>query len=182
MSRGRANDKKRCPDQEIEPTRVKWDDGGAEADIDLKDEIALRIKDDEAARDFYIRTREMAIRIATIAAFGKEMRWPSVDGETMLWAGKVAMWSTERMYEQFKEYAAETETQALAKEIVRHVKGVCRGKEKRMAHSHLLKRLDHRFKSNDIKGVIELLVVSGDIQIVQGPKGANGKVPVYYTI
>ena len=99
----------------------------------------------------------------------------------MHWAGHVAVWATEQMCQQFQRYAAETETQALAKEILRHVKTAKKTEPgKRLAHSRLLKKLDHRFKSNDVKGVIELLVSSGDMTMEQDPKGANGRAPIFY--
>lgn len=179
MTRGRLTDYKRSPDQEIIPTPVRWGIGGEDADVDLKEEIAIRISADEDARDFYVRTREMAIRIATIVGFGKDMRMPVVDRETMQWAGSVALWSTERMYRQFKEYAAETETQALAKEIKRHIRSA---KGKRISHSDLLRKLDHRFKSGDVKGVIELLVAAGDVRMEQAEVRGKGRKAVFYRV
>jgi hypothetical protein len=181
FSRGRLHDDKRNPDREITPTKVQWGAGGKEADDDLKFEIAKRIEGDEAAEDFYTRCREMAIRIATIAGYGQDMTTPVVDGPTMTWAGHVALWATEQMFQQFQRYAAETETQALAKEILRHVQ-VAKKTESgaRLAHSQLLKKLAHRFKAQEVKGAIELLIGAGDMVMEQGAKGANGRAPIYY--
>jgi hypothetical protein len=179
MTRGRLHDWKRDGAQEVVPTKVRWGVGGEEAYAEFKEELDLRTEDDEDAIDFYSRTKEMALRIATIAGFGKDMKMPVIDAETMQWASKVALWSTGQMYEQYKEYAAETEAQALAKEIVRHVKLCCKT-EKRMAHSHLLKRLDYRFRANEVKGAIELLVMAGDIKMEQVKSGKEGGRPAVF--
>lgn len=180
MSRDRLHDYKRDGAFEVVPTKVRWGIGGEEKYDELKAELELRTEDDEDAIDFYSRTKEMALRIATIVGFGKDMRMPVIDADTMQWASKVALWSTGQMYEQYKEYAAETEAQALAKEIVRHIKMVCKT-EKRMAHSHLLKRLDYRFRAHEVKGAIELLVMAGDVKMEQvKPAKEGGRPAVFY--
>lgn len=180
MTRDRPHDYKRDGSYEVVPSKVRWGIGGEEKYTDLKDELELRTEDDEDAIDFYSRTKEMALRIATIVGFGKDMKMPVIDAETMQWASEVALWSTGQMYEQYKEYAAETEAQALAKEIVRHVRAFCK-KEKRMPHSHLLKCLDYRFRAHEVKGAIELLMEAGDIKKEQArPTKEGGRPPVFY--
>lgn len=180
MTRGRVTDFKRCAEQEIFPKKIAWGIGGQEADQELKDEIDCRVGSDDDAREFYTRTREMALRIAAIVGFGKDMKMPVVDGETMLWSSRIALWSAEQMYTQFKEYAAETETQALAKEIMRHVTAGCKAHGGKMPHSKLLKKLDHRFKAPEVRGALGLLLMAGDLIGEEGAAVANGKAPIFY--
>lgn len=182
MTRGRVSDGKRCADQEVFPKKIGWGEGGQDADQELKDEIECRVDSDEDAREFYTRTREMALRIAAIVGFGKDMKMPTVDRETMIWASRIALWSAEQMYTQFKEYAAETETQALAKEIMRHVAAGSKAYGGKMPHSKLLKKLDHRFKAQEVKGALGLLLMSGDLVGENGEAGANGKAPSFYRV
>ena len=181
-TRGRLPDKERPPDERIFPTMVQWGPGGKEEDDNLNQEIALRILESGEEPDLFVRVRETAIRIATIAGYGRDMKNPVIDGETMNWAGRVSLWSNEQMRLQFNQHSAESEHQALAKEVVRHVKEGCKGPGKRLPHSHLLKKLKHKFRSREIKDVVELLIASGDIQFSKGEQGKNGKAAIYYAI
>ena len=112
---------------------------------------------DPTLEPFLARTAENAIRIATIVSVGQGAK--EIDAETMAWAREIAVWSSDRLAEGAGLYIADSDTQASANAVKRAI--AARGGK--ASHQELLRALQHKYKSRDLKDVLSLLIESGDV-------------------
>ncbi len=155
------------------PINVPWDHAQAERVYDRLDE---EIEERESEAAFLSRTAEMAVRMATIIAIGRNHSSPRVTVEDMEWGRDVALWSAERMIEDAGDYLSENERQSDAQKVVRLIKA--RGRIKK---TDLGRAMQHKLNSRALADLVQGLVDSGEIvaQMERPPSG--GTAVTWYT-
>ncbi len=158
----------------IGPTIIPWEDQAAHAVYKLLGKTIELMGDEQPETvDFFARTAEMAVRLATICAAGRNpLGSPSVSVEDMEWGRDVAWWSARRMMECCNLYMAETENQEWANTIKR----ILRDAGGKMKKWQMLRKLHHRLKARDLKDLLELMQASGTIKVVK-EKSSGGAPP-----
>lgn len=158
---------------EVNPTIIPWENEAAHAVYKLLGKTIELMGDEQPDTvDFFARTAEMAVRLATIRAAGRFPYGPKVSVEDMKWGRDVAWWSARRMMECCALYMAETENQEWANTIKR----ILRDAGGKMSKSGMLRKLQHRLKARDLKDLLELMQASGTIKVEKG-KSSGGAPP-----
>lgn len=161
-------------DHEVVPQAIPWADERAYgAYRTLLREIEIASDKDERREAFFARTAEMAVRLATIRASGRNAFKPAVSVDDLAWGRDVAWWSATNIMRQSADYIAETESQEWANTVVRILKNGGGSMKKR----DLLRKLQHRLKSRDLKDLLEAMQSSGTIVISRAPKKDTGGPP-----
>jgi len=157
---------------EVNPTIIPWEDDAAHAVYKLLGKTIELMGDKEPETvDFFARTAEMAVRLATIRAAGRYPYGPKVSVADMEWGRDVAWWSARRMMECCALYMAETENQEWANTIKR----ILRDAGGKMSKSGVLRKLQHRLKARDLNELLGLIKESGTIKIAT--EKSNGGAP-----
>jgi hypothetical protein len=157
---------------EVNPTIIPWEDEAAHAVYKLLGKTIELMGDEQPETvDFFARTAEMAVRLATIRAAGRFPYGPKVSVEDMKWGREVAWWSARRMMECCALYMAETENQEWANTIKR----IIRDAGGKMSKSGMLRKLQHKMKARDLNELLGLMKESGTIKIVT--EKSNGGAP-----
>jgi Bifunctional DNA primase/polymerase, N-terminal len=125
--------------------------------------------------NFFARSVEMAVRMATIRAIGIDPTQPRISVSDIEWACELALWSAERMRIEVKDWMAENEFQSEAQRAVRFIR-----EAGRLSHSDLLRRLKHKMKARDVNQMMEGLVDAGEVRIVSEDIPPNGGRPARY--
>lgn len=99
------------------------------------------------------RTVEMALRVATILAIGRDSESPAVTLDDFAFARDLAMWSGERMIAETALYVAETDAQASSQLVLRII--ARRGKISARDLSRATQRLNQRERRDVLAGLIE---------------------------
>jgi hypothetical protein len=150
----------------ITPRRVPWADTEAKAVYD-----GITCPNGEVA-PYYTRTREMAVRVATILACGIDPDAAVITADVMAWGRDLALYSAATMVRGVGAYVAETETQQQAKEVER----IVRAAGAPIGHRELCQKLKHKYRASLVKELLATLLESGAIQmdrIVHGPSGGR---------
>lgn len=157
---------------------VPWGEG-AKAIYDDALRHAERIADQNPARgDYYSRSAEMALRMATIVGIGCDPVAPVVTAEAMQWAIRVVAIATKALFENADALIADNVAQAnykMVKAIIRKAKGA-------ISRSALTKAVDGRLPPRVMDDIMGALIEAGDVAVVPGEKAPNGKVPLSYRI
>lgn len=124
------------------------------------------------------RVAEMACRLATIRAIGRDLDNdnPVVRVDDIEWGRDLALWSADRMVADAQSFMSETEHQKNSMLVLRTIRSAPAAT---MDHSELVKKLNYKFKSIDLKGMIASLIEGGDVidaVTPPGPKGGRPKV------
>lgn len=152
--------------------RVAWcPDGSEKLFKDFQKEIEEQADRDPGRADFMVRVAEMAARIATIIAIGRE--GVSVRVEDMRYGIKMARDSMNNMMSGAEEYMAANEQEANVKRVLSLVK-----RKGHIKHSSLMREVRHipaRAFADIIKGLEE----EGSIRVQPEPtKGRKGTIYV----
>lgn len=157
----------------VKPRGVPWGKGakaiydGMSGDIEaVSEEMA----------PYYARSKEMAVRLATIIACGIDPDKPAISTDAMMWARDVALYSARTMAMGVEAHTAETKTQGIAKEIVRII-GKSKGRT--IGQRELGERLRKKYSKRERDEVIAMLLEDGAIcrfQVEFG-KGTKGGRP-----
>ena len=102
---------------------------------------------------------EMAVRMATIRAGGRDPVMPKISEDDMQWGRAVALWSARTLYRMGRLYISETEFQAEANRVLRIIDK--EGGE--ISQETLRARMKNRLKARDLREVIETLEDTGAI-------------------
>lgn len=130
-------------------------------------------------RDFYARTAEYALRIATIYALSENPLAPRVTIEGLRWAMRVAEWSIEAQLFGARQYMASSEAQENANRVLRIVRDLG-GKAKR---AKIAERLRNHFRPRELNEILEALVESSSlIREVTPQKEGPGAPSVTYVL
>lgn len=152
---------------------VPWDDEQAKHVYDTFGR-ALEAREEDAA--FLSRTREMAVRLATIRALGISYMAPRITVADMEWGRDLALWSAERMMEDANDYMSVNEHQATAMRILRVIKA--RGRIKK---GDLLRAMQNRLKAKDLADHLSSLVESEQILVESIRPEAGGTLVQWYS-
>lgn len=149
---------------------VPWDDKYAhQAYMAFGQECERREKD----AVFFTRSAEMAQRMATIRAIGRDGAAAKVTLEDMDWGIALARWSAEQTVEMAADYMTESEHDqhmTSVRTIIRQAGEISR--------SDLVKRVHRQMDSRRLEGVIKMLVDGDMIHEARGPiplSGGRGK-------
>lgn len=149
-----------------------WDNDAARK---VYADFGRSLEDRESDMAFLARTAEIAQRLATIRAIGIRADAPRITVADIEWGRDVALWSAERMMAETSDHIAETQNQADAQRIIR----ILRNKG-RTRHRDLLRCLQHRMKSRDLKDVIDQLRDSGTVTMdTERPPGGGAETRWY---
>jgi hypothetical protein len=147
---------------EIVPNTVPWGTPAAEAVYrTLATEIQIAGDREPECEAFYSRTAEMAVRLATVRACGRNTLKPRVEVDDMEWGRDVAWHSANQQRRLTKLYIADTEIQGEANRILRILTDHGGPMKKR----DLLQRLRHRMRKRDLDDLIKALEESGSIAV-----------------
>ena len=83
---------------------IQWADGAEAVYRRFRDEC-----EEHQPNAYFIRTAEMATRLATILAVGREAEHPKVSVDDIGWGIAVALWSSERMAKDAGMFVSDTE-------------------------------------------------------------------------
>ena len=97
-----------------------WANDGAEDLFTAMQDELFDVKSNEEIAPLYGRTGEMAIRLATIHAAGRDLE--VVDAEAMAWGRDVARWSADQMIVMADENMAENAHAGLGNRVIKFTK------------------------------------------------------------
>jgi hypothetical protein len=166
----------------IHATRVPWaSDDVNRAYMEFGREVLARVDNDPDAEPFLGRAAEMAIRIATIHAIGRDGRLATVTMEDWLFGRSLSMASASIMINDVRMLMAENQYQADYKLILRLIAEAGHGG---IRHSDLYRRIDGRVKASDIKSIVEALTASAQIDAIKHPddRPTRGPWPARYVV
>lgn len=149
---------------------VPWDDKYAHQSYMAFGQECERREQDAV---FFTRSAEMAQRMATIRAIGRDGAAAKVTLEDMDWGIALARWSAEQTVEMARDYMSESEHDqhmTSVRTIIRQAGEISR--------SDLVKRVHRQMDSRRLEGVIKMLVDGDMIHEARGPvpmSGGRGK-------
>lgn len=146
-------------DVEIEPFVIPWGPGAEAVYTGFQREILAWQDRDADAENFIGRAAEMAVRMATIRAGGRDPVMPKVSEDDMEWGRAVALWSARTLYRMGRLYISETDFQSEANRVLRIIDK--EGGE--ISQETLRARMKNRLKARDLREVIETLEDTGAI-------------------
>ena len=157
---------------EIVPTIIPWaDDRAAALHKRHKKEIEVLGDRNEDAVAFFSRTPEIAVRLATVRASGRNALKPSVSAEDMQWGIDVASWSAGTMMRMAGLYMAENDHQAAANRIIRIIADA----GGRATKSQIKQRLKNSIDRRKLEDLLKLMEESGTFHIeISGPPPNGG--------
>jgi hypothetical protein len=117
------------------------------------------ISQDKHMEPFFARTSEIAVRIASIVAWGCGRM--EVIREDMEWGRDVALWSAQNMAASAIDYMAENEHQKMYNRIIRMVENAASGG---LTRRDLLQRLRGAVKAKELEDMLKMALESGDIE------------------
>ncbi|HWE98847.1 MAG TPA: bifunctional DNA primase/polymerase [Caulobacteraceae bacterium] len=126
---------------------VPWFDERAQR---IYDDLAEALDDRTEHREYYMRTAEMAQRLATIRAIGLSADAPAITTEDMVWGRDLAMWSTRTMVAQVSDYMADNPHEAEAKRVLRKIRELGR-----VSKRDLLRALGTKMKGRDLDDILK---------------------------
>lgn len=130
---------------------------------------------DEDAGALFARTAEIAMRLATIVTIG--LGTDCIEQDIMSWARDFARWSSDKLAISAGLYIADSEHQAMANEIRRVIKRLSNG-SKKVKHSDVVQALKQKYKSRDLKDVLEQMIMGG-VMVVERKIPEGGGTPTF---
>lgn len=150
-----ASDLKKPIGTHADPRSVTWSrDGKAEPLFELLKADVERICADDEIEPFFARTVEMALRLATIRAVGRNLSKRAVDQGDMEWGRDLALWSARRMAKAARGYIAENQTQSFSNRVLRAVER----KGGRISHRDLQRSLKGAIKPRELADILKNLL------------------------
>jgi len=146
-------------DVEIEPFVIPWGAGAEAVYMGFQRDILAWQDRDHDAENFIGRAAEMAVRMATIRAGGRDPVAPEITKGDMEWGRAVALWSARTLYRMGRLYISETDFQAEANRVLRLIDA--EGGE--ISQETLRARMKSRLKARELREVIETLEDTGAI-------------------
>ena len=145
---------------------VPWDDKYAHQSYMAFGQECERREQDAV---FFTRSAEMAQRMATIRAIGRDGAAAKVTLEDMDWGVALARWSAEQTVEMAADYMAETQHQGEAQRVIRALQG--RGW---MTFREISQSLKNRLKAKELRDMLDGLVDGGDLDRREDQPPAGG--------
>ncbi|MBS1181951.1 MAG: hypothetical protein H6Q99_1831 [Proteobacteria bacterium] len=146
-------------DIDIDPFVIPWAPGAEAVYISFQRDILAWQDRDPDAENFIGRAAEMAVRMATIRAGGRDPVAPQITVDDMDWGRAVALWSARTLYRMGRLYISETDFQADANRVLRIIDK--EGGE--ISQETLRARMKNRLRARELREVIETLEDTGAI-------------------
>jgi len=140
-------------------------------------EIEKRSDGDREFAAFHSRAAEYAQRLALIRAVGRRGGQVDVEQEDMAWGITIARHCFSYALEAGRDYIADTEAQARAQEILRAIKS----RKGKVSHRDLMRSLQHRYSTRDVKDALDALHQSGAIEVHEKPN-LRGRPTYFYSL
>lgn len=165
-------------DMATEPLcRVQFEGGKTGDAAALFRELRRYCQEHPAGEHLMKRTAEIAIRLATVRAIGRDGQRAAVTLPDMDWGRNVALFSADRMIHDAAAYMSETEWQQKALGILRIIREAPGGV---ITKTKLYQRLNHKYKSAEVKAIIEGLQETGQVSQNSVRVGERGPASVTY--
>lgn len=163
-------------DIEIDPMVIPWGAGAQEIYASFQREILDWQDSDHDAENFIGRAPEMAVRMATIRAGGRNPINPQIAADDMEWGKAVALWSARTLYRMGRLYISETDFQAEANRVLRLIDD----EGGSITQEALRVRMKNRLRARELKEVIETLEQAGAISQEKVDDGGRGPKKMTY--
>ncbi len=137
--------------------------------------IEVKREESSEASALMVRTAEMAVRIATIIAIGRNPNAAITTADLSI-GHAVAMWSAETMIEGAGLYMSVNENQANAQAVLR----IIREKGGSISHRDLSRAIGHKIKVRDLKDILQSLEAAGQIKIPKPFSPSTGGHPIQW--
>jgi len=171
------NDAQADPTQEDRLIELAWcADGVQEHYKAFAREIAALRKKNAHYKEFFVRTAEMALRIATIIAIGCGR--DNVRREDLDYGIKIARTSADFMVEGARDYMAENDNQANMQKIIRILKAA----GGRMSRNALVRKLHGSIKPRDLSDLIRGLAEAEVMEIQEIKQEGAGRPTICYQL
>lgn len=126
------------------------------------------------------RTAEIACRLATIRAIGIAGPDAVVTVGDVEWGREVALWSARRMIADTAAYMSESDHQARAKFVLRHLN---EAPDRYLSRTALCRKVNHRFDGRVLDLVLEGLLDAGQVRLNESDrKGPGRKATGYFAV
>jgi hypothetical protein len=158
--------------------RIEWDSDEVREEFNALVKFALDKMENADIGELYGRTAEMAIRLATIHAVSRAGLAAKLTYDDLAWGIDLAMWSADTMAREASLRLSDTEAQARAKFVLRIISDA-RGPLK---HRDLNRKLQHRFKPQELRDAIQALMDSGTIRKLTSIPPKGGTTTTVYEI
>lgn len=123
------------------------------------------------------RTAEIACRLATIRAIGIAGPDAVVTVADIEWAREVAVWSARRMIADTAAYMSESDHQARAKFVLRHLN---EAPDRYLSRTALCRKVNHRFDGRVLDLVLEGLLDAGQVRLNESDRKGPGRKATGY--
>jgi len=153
--------------------KVVWN-GGRPVYEALETQVE-EISEDKVVEPYFARTAEIAVRLATIVAWGCGRM--EVIREDMEWGRDVALWSANNMAISAMTYMAENEYQKMYAKIVRMIESAG---SKGLGRRDLLQRLRGAVKTKELEDMLKMAEESGEIELKKAMPTKGGHPVVTY--
>lgn len=165
-------------DQATEPlVRVHWDGGKTGRARKLFQELRTHCNEHPSGEHLMKRTAEIAVRLATVRAIGRDGQRAVVTVEDMDWGRNVALFSAERMIRDAAAYMSETEWQQKALSVLRIIR---EAPGRSITKTGLYRRLNHKYKSVEVKAILDGLKDTGQVVENSARTGERGPASIIY--
>lgn len=165
-------------DQATEPlVRVQWDGGKTGRARKLFQELRTHCNEHPSGEHLMKRTAEIAVRLATVRAIGRDGQRAVVTPEDMYWGRNVALFSAERMIHDAAAYMSETEWQQKALSVLRII---IEAPGRSITKTGLYRRLNHKYKSVEVKAILDGLKDTGQVVENSARTGERGPASIIY--
>lgn len=164
-------------DKPVDPRFAEWGEGGEEAYFEWRAYCARMQKTClPEGREMWGRTAEIALKLAHIVAIGVDVERPTIYEETMEWAVKLAIFSTQTAIAEMSDRLAANDRQAEYLEVKRMVR---EAGSKGITPRTLFRRINGKIDERRLESILKQLDRSGDIFGEIGVTGPRGGAPGY---
>ena len=121
----------------------------------------------ESALSLWARAAEKVSKYALIYAISQNVADPVITKDAFAWAKRIVFHATWRMLYQAGIYTYSDEFDRLTKRVLQNL----RRHDGRLSYCRLLRAM--RLKKEDLKVVLETMLLRGDLNVEKGPKGGD---------
>ena len=165
--RARRNPIENNPEMRV----IEWEDDRAKG---AWDRFRKECDDREDDATFFVRSAEMAGRLATIRAVGRDIDFPTVSFDDIEWGIEVVSWSAHRMAEDAGAFVADTPAGVARSKIMAKINA---SSDRRVAWSKIMKDLG--MTSKDLRGHVADMKMIGQLEEQTIASSGRGR-PCHY--
>ena len=168
-----------CAETDIAPRAVEWhSDDAQQRWRDFQKHVERLAERETELEPYLARTAEMAVRLATIMAMGRNKLKPMVSVKDVDWACEVAMWSATAMARACGLYISESQSQADTNRILR----IVRDMGGRCTRAMVNRKLRGVLRKRDLDDTWKMIIEAGLLESVGCVKAENGRGVEWFTL